>query len=170
LASVCSFLLLCAIAPLHADRLGRAVELSQAGKKDEALRLLEHILVEEPANHRALWNRGLVSMEQASFKEAARWFDRAIAVDDRIAIYHLWRGYAQAKRVEQAGWVRKTFLAPPVRQAFERAVELDGSSVEARLALMRYYERAPAMLGGSKRKASEQASAIESLEAGSAEE
>lgn len=164
-ASVCWFLLLCSLAPLHADRLGRAVELNQAGEKDEAIRLLESILIEEPANHRALWNRGLLSMEQASFKEAAHWFDRAIAVDDGVAIYHLWRGYAQAKRVDQASWVRKPFLAPPIRAAFERAVELDESSVEARRALMRYYERAPAMLGGSKRRASEQANAIEALEA-----
>ena len=46
-----------------ADRLGRAVELHDQGRRAEARELLEAIVREEPANHRALWNCGLLAME-----------------------------------------------------------------------------------------------------------
>lgn len=151
---------------MHADRLGDAVELNRTGQKNEARQLLDRIVVEEPGNHRALWNRGLVSMEDGRFADAADWFDRAIAVDREIAIYHLWRGYAQARRLDSAAWIRRPFLAPRLRESLERAVELDGSSLDARRALAKYYERAPAVLGGSKRKAEEQTAAISLLERG----
>ena len=149
-----------ALAADETDRLGRAVQLHEEGRHEEARSLLEEVVAEEPGNHRALWNAGLLSMSGRQHEQAIRWFDEAIAVDDGIAEYHLWRGYAYAQKLEACGLLTKLFVAPKIRSSFEQAVRLDPHNVKAREALMQYYERAPALLGGSRAKAQRQAAAI----------
>jgi tetratricopeptide (TPR) repeat protein len=146
------------------DRLGRAVQLHDQGRRDEARKLLHEVLASEPNHHRALWNMGLLSMSDQQHDEAIRWFDEAIAVDGRIAEYHLWRGYAYARKLETSGLLTRLFLAPKIRGSFEQAVQLDPRNVKARTALMRYYERAPALLGGSRTKAALQGAEIRALQ------
>ena len=149
-----------ALAEDETDRLGRAVQLHEEGRHEEARSLLEEVVADEPENHRALWNAGLLSMSRRQHEEAIRWFDEAIAVDDSIAEYHLWRGYAYAQKLDTCGLLTKIFVAPKIRSSFEQAVRLDPRNVKAREALMQYYDRAPALLGGSRTKAQRQAAAI----------
>ncbi len=146
------------------DRLGRAVQLHDRGRYDEARSLLEDVLADEPENHRALWNMGLLCMSDRQHEEALRWFDEAIAVEEGIAEYHLWRGYAYAQKLEACGLLTRLFVAPKIRSSLEQAVQLDPRDVKAREALMQYYERAPAFLGGSRKRALGQAAAIRGLE------
>jgi tetratricopeptide (TPR) repeat protein len=54
----------------------------------------------------------------------------------------------------------KMALAPDLRDAFERAVKLDPSLVEARTALIEFYLQAPAAIGGGVDKAKAQVAAI----------
>ena len=150
------------------DRLGRAVQLNDQGHRARARELLETIVREEPNNHRALWNRGLVAMEDEQLDEAVGWFDRAIAIDDTRAEYHLWRGYAYAQKLRRSVWPKKPFIARRLRKSLERAVQLDPASIEAREALMRFYEQAPGFLGGGEVRAREQAAAIRRLQSGEA--
>jgi len=146
------------------DRLGRAVELNDLGHHAEARRLLDTIVREEPHNHRALWNRGLVAMEDGEVDVALDWFERALAIDGNDADYHIWRGYAYVRKLERSNWLKKLVIAPKIRKSFERAVELAPTHLEARRVLMRYYEQAPVLLGGGKAKAREQQEAIRRLE------
>jgi tetratricopeptide (TPR) repeat protein len=148
------------------DRLGLAVRLNDQGRHEEARSLLETIIAEEPDNHRALWNRGLVAMQNGDQDAAIRAFDQAISLADEIAEYHLWKGYAHARKLERCGPVRKLFIAPKVRRSLERAVELDPDDVKGREALMQYYRRAPGFLGGDEDKAAAQAKAIRRLAIG----
>ncbi len=159
-----------ALAAEQTDRLGRAVQLQDQGRYEEAQSLLEEVVADEPQNHRALWNMGLLSMSGRQHEEAIRFFDEAIAVDGGIAEYHLWRGYAYAQKLEACGLLTKIFVAPKIRSSLEQAVQLDPRNVKAREALMQYYERAPALLGGSRTKAQRQAAAIRGLEAFGASE
>ncbi len=153
------------LAAEQTDRLGRAVQLYDQGRYEGARSLLEEVLADEPQNHRALWNRGLLSMSGRQHAEAIRFFDEAIAVDDGIAEYHLWRGYAYAQKLEACGLLTKFFVAPKIRSSLEQAVQLDPRNVKAREALKQYYERAPAFLGGSRTEAQRQAAAIRGIEA-----
>lgn len=153
------------LAVAETDRLGRAVQLQDQGRHEEAQSLLEEVVADEPENHRALWNMGLLCMSGRQHEEAIRFFDEAIAVDDGIAEYHLWRGYAYAQKLEACGLLTKIFVAPKIRSSLEQAVQLDPRNVKAREALMRYYERAPAFLGGSRKMAERQAAAIHGLAA-----
>ena len=158
------------LAAERTDRLGRAVQLHDHGRYDEARSLLEDVLADEPENHRALWNMGLLSMSDRQHEEAVGWFDEAIAVEGGIAEYYLWRGYAYAQKLEACGLFTKIFVAPKIRSSLERAVQLDPQNLEAREALRQYYERAPAFLGGSRTKAQREVAAIRLLETSGAAE
>ncbi len=158
------------LAAERTDRLGRAVQLHDQGRYEEARNLLEDVVADEPENHRALWNMGLLFLSDGHPGEAVRFFDEAIAVDDGVAEYHLWRGYAYAQKLETCGWLTRIFLATKIRRSLEQAVQLDPRNVKAREALKQYYERAPGFLGGSRTKAERQAAAIGGLEARGASE
>jgi predicted Zn-dependent protease len=54
----------------------------------------------------------------------------------------------------------KVRLAPGIRDAYARAITLDGTNIDAREGLMQYLLQAPPPLGGDKAKAAEQATAI----------
>ena len=55
---------------------------------------------------------------------------------------------------------RRMSLARHTRDEFEHAVELDPNNLDARWALVQYYELAPGYLGGSEQKAEQQAEEI----------
>lgn len=92
--------------------------------------------------------------------EAVKEFERAVAMDDKNAEYHLWLGNALGTLAEKASVLRQPFLAKRVKSEFERTVQLDPSSVPAREGLLQFYLRAPGIMGGSVDKARQQAEEI----------
>jgi Flp pilus assembly protein TadD len=68
-----------------------------------------------------------------------------------------WLGNAYGQRVGQVGMLGKMSIAPKLRAAFERAVQLDGDLIEARFALVEFYLQAPGAVGGGVDKARAQA-------------
>jgi tetratricopeptide (TPR) repeat protein len=71
-----------------------------------------------------------------------------------------WLGNAYGQRIGQVGMFGKLSLAPKLRAAFERAVQLDGDLLEARFALVDFYMMAPGAIGGDAGKAQAQATQI----------
>lgn len=80
-------------------------------------------------------------------------------VDDApgSGLAHLWLGNAYGNRIGQLGTFGQGLMAPKLRRAFERAVELDPDLHEARTALVEFYLMAPGIVGGSVDKARAQA-------------
>src|SRR5687768_231010 len=77
-----------------------------------------------------------------------------------------WLGTAYGARIGQVGMFGKMTLAPKLRTAFERAVQLDGDLLEARHALVEFYMMAPGAIGGGVDKAQAQAVQIGKRDAG----
>ena len=77
------------------------------------------------------------------------------------ALAHLWLGNAYGNRIGQLGTFGQGLMAPKLRNAFERAIELDPGLHEARAALLEYYLQAPAIVGGSQAKARAQAAELQ---------
>ena len=92
--------------------------------------------------------------------EAVKEFEKAVAMDDRNAEYHLWLGNALGTVAQNASVLRQPFLAKRIKSEFERTVQLDPSNVGGREGLMQFYLQAPGVMGGSVAKAREQAEAI----------
>jgi tetratricopeptide (TPR) repeat protein len=85
---------------------------------------------------------------------------RSVALEESNAEYHLWLGRAYGSAAMRASVLKQPALARKVKKEFERASQLDPDNLEARFGLIEYYSRAPGVMGGSRKKAEEQAREI----------
>jgi tetratricopeptide (TPR) repeat protein len=102
------------------------------------------------------WDRGITACEHAR------------NLDPQKSLYHLWLGRIYGEKASRAGFLSAAGLAKKVRTSFERAVELDPKSWEARSDLAEFYVEAPGIVGGGKDKARQQADALLPLNPGMA--
>src|SRR5260370_18480250 len=97
------------------------------------------------------WDRGISACELA------------VNLAPQNSLYHLWLGRIYGEKADRAGFMSAAGLARKVRSEFERAVELDPKSWQARTDLAEFYLEAPGIVGGGKDKALKQAEALASL-------
>lgn len=152
------------LAYAHAESSGK--ELLDAGRVDDAVALLQQQIARNPQDagaHNLLcrayfmmeeWDRGISACE------------RARNLDPQNSLYYLWLGRIYGEKADRAGFLSAAGLAKKVRTSFERAVELDPKSWEARSDLAEFYLEAPSIVGGGKDKAREQAEALMPLNPG----
>lgn len=138
-------------------------ELLAAGRADEAIQTLDQQIARAPSDaesHNLLcrayfmleeWERGIPACE------------RARELDPGSSLYSLWLGRIYGEKASRAGFLSAAGLVKKVRISFERAVELDPRSWEARTDLAEFYVEAPGIVGGGKDKASQQADALMAL-------
>ena len=101
------------------------------------------------------------------YRGAQESFQEAVRRDPENSRYNLWLGLALGRRAERMTGFRRLAamsLAKRVKQSFERAVELDGSNLDALEALQGFHFRAPGMIGGSEAEARNIASRIQSVD------
>jgi tetratricopeptide (TPR) repeat protein len=138
--------------PLRAQSVEQGVQLFNAGKfADAKAVLLPH--GERDAN--AAFHLGRIEMENDEPGSAAGWFERAVRMNPKSAVYHDWLGRAYGTQARRANMFRAASLAGKARTAFETAVALDPENLDAREGLMAFYAGAPGIVGGSKEKARE---------------
>jgi len=135
-------------------------ELLAAGEVDKTVRTLEQQMSrssDDAESYNLLcrayfmideWDRGISACE------------RAIKLDPQQSLYHLWLGRIYGEKADRAGFLSAAVLAKKVRNSFERAVELDGRSWEARADLAEFYLEAPGVVGGGQDKARAQSQAL----------
>ncbi len=135
-------------------------ELLAAGRVDEAIQTLEQQVSHSATDAESYnllcrsyfmmqeWDRGIPACE------------RARNLDPQKSLYHLWLGRIYGEKADRAGFLSAAGLAKRVRTSFERAVELDPRSWEARTDLAEFYLEAPGIVGGGKDKARYQADAL----------
>jgi len=88
--------------------------------------------------------------------------EQAVKHDPR-ATYEDMLGRVYGAKAEQSSWYQAVGYAKRTRAAFEAAVAADPKNVAARRDLADYYNEAPAMLGGGKDKALQQAAALDKI-------
>jgi tetratricopeptide (TPR) repeat protein len=142
--------------------------LLAAGRVDDAIQALEQQVSHSPTDAESYnllcrayfmteqWDRGIAACE------------RARNLDPQKSLYHLWLGRVYGEKADHAGFLSAAGLAKKVRMSFERAVELDPKSWQARSDLAEFYTEAPSIVGGGKDKAREQANALLLLNPGMA--
>jgi len=102
----------------------------------------------------------LMHLEKNEADQAVYFGERAVQLDEKNTEYHLRLGQAYGLKARQVNIFKKFFYAKKCLAEWEKAVELDGRNAEARFMLVEYYLQAPAIAGGSKKKAGEQAEEI----------
>ncbi len=94
---------------------------------------------------------------------AVKNFEAAARANPRSSAALLWLGNSLGRQALAGNVAVKIQLAPKIRDAYSQAVALDATNIDARDGLMQFYMQAPAMMGGDKAKAAEQAMAITQL-------
>jgi tetratricopeptide (TPR) repeat protein len=160
-----SFLLVLAasVSMAAADSIA-AQKLLSAGRADEAISALESQVGSNP-NNAASYN-----LLARAYYSVGNW-DRAIpAAEKSITLtpnnsefYH-WLGRIYGEKADSAGILSAMGWAKKCRAAFERAVELDGRNIDARVDLSEFYIEAPGIVGGGQDKARAQAEALSKLD------
>lgn len=87
------------------------------------------------------------------------------ATEPSSAAAWFWLGRAYAREAMSSSILTKASWASKTRNAYEKAVALDATHIDARHELMQYYVMAPGFMGGDEEKARQQAQAIAALDA-----
>ncbi len=132
-----------------AESLGKAEELYKHTNYEASLALLDQHSFNSPVNF--LVGRNYFMMGDS--KKASEFFQKAAAGNPTNSEYMDWLGRAYGKRAEMANPLSAPVYASRARQAFEKAVELDGKNSDALSDLFDYYLEAPGFMGGGYDKA-----------------
>ncbi len=130
-------------------------ELLSLGRMNDAISIL---VTRNDAESVHLLSRVYYATER--WDDAVRYGERAVALRPHDAYYHLWLARAYGEKAANSNPLTAASFARKAKNEFERAVQLDPSSVEARLDLARYYTEAPAVMGGGLDKARDQAAEL----------
>jgi tetratricopeptide (TPR) repeat protein len=98
------------------------------------------------------WDRGVSACE------------KAVSLDPNNSTYHWWLGRVYGEKADAANFLTAAGLAKKVRNEFERAVQLNPNSAEARKDLAEFYLEAPGIVGGGQDKARAQAATLVKLD------
>lgn len=146
------------------DALVKGIQLFERGQYREAETAFRQILAANESDATAHYFMGRVELTLCDYDQAIASLQRAVDLDSNRSEYHFWLGRAYGEKAQRVGLIKQAGLAKKIRHAFERAVALDPSSVEARLGLGNFYAQAPRFMGGGIDKATEQATALAALD------
>ncbi len=137
---------------LKAKTVDEGIVLAKQGKFVDAKTMFEQILDKDDKNAEAHYQLGLVYLNRANVQrdvdEAVDQLEKAVDLNPNNADYQFQYGTALGEKTQQAGAIKKAFLAPKIKKAFLRAVELDPAFLPARVGLAQYYLMAPSIIGG----------------------
>jgi tetratricopeptide (TPR) repeat protein len=147
----------------RADTLQRAQALHEQRRYAEVRALLEPYARAHPKDAAAAFQLGVAYSDDGQHDPAIHWLERAISLDGNVSRYHAELAGAYGQKAMKSNVARQAMLAPKIRGSLERAVQLDPTSIDARMGLIQFYAVAPGMMGGSTAKAEAQVAEIRRL-------
>jgi len=141
-----------ATAQVHSD-VEQAIVLFQAQQYNAAKTLLEKALDTADRDGTIHYYLCRIHFALDSYDMAIQHCKIAVQLQDNQPEYHFWLGRSYGAVAAQANPLQQAALAPKIRKAFEKTVALDPTHVQGRVALVSFYIRAPAIMGGSLDKA-----------------
>ena len=142
------------------------IQLFEAGQLVEARQLFDALHRQQPTDTSVSFYLGRIAYAEKNYEQAIPWFEAAVDGEQCNADYHVWLGRAYGRHVEQMSMFGRLRNLPLVRNLhthLQKAVGCDPTHVAAHWDLMRYYLEAPGFLGGSRKKAEEQAAILTRL-------
>ncbi|MEM7280765.1 MAG: tetratricopeptide repeat protein [Pseudomonadota bacterium] len=136
----------------------------EQGAYTQAKEKLEVNLKRSPEDVDALLLLGKTNYRLNELDDAVDNFQDAIAIDSKIPEAHYWIGVANGRLAGNASIFTAGGYAKKSLKAFETAIELEPTHIEAHRGLMEYYLNAPRIFGGSAEKAMEAANRLKKLD------
>jgi tetratricopeptide (TPR) repeat protein len=115
---------------------------------------------------RSAYDEGMRLMRAGDGRGAERQFERAIAREKGVGLYHQALGQAIGMQAATASVVRQPFMARRIKGEFEEAIKLDPALLDARDGLIQFHLLAPGFMGGDPAKARAQQAEIAKRDAG----
>ncbi len=143
-------------------------DLLSAGRVDDAVRLLNGHIQAAPNDAESYHLLSRAYFHLKKWDQAISYGEKAIQLNPNKAQYYLWLGRAYGEKADAANFVTAAGLTKKIRANFEKAVQLDANSVEARTDLAEFYVEAPGFMGGGTDKAAEQAKYVAQQDAAKA--
>jgi tetratricopeptide (TPR) repeat protein len=131
----------------------QAIVLFQAQEYNAAKTLLEKALDTADRDGTIHYYLCRIHFELNSYDMAVEHCKLAVQLQDNQPDYHFWLGRSYGAVAANANPIQQAVLAPKVRKAFEKTIALDPTHVQARVGLVNFHLRAPAIMGGSLDKA-----------------
>lgn len=141
----------------------KAKKLWDSKNNSEAKKILSAIDSDNKDYAAAQYYLGRISASENNFEEASDYFEEAVDANDKVAEYYTWLGNMYATIAQNANPISQGMLAPKMRNAWEKSIELDPNNLDSRRSLIQYYLQAPSFMGGSFEKAKEMAMQIMKL-------
>ncbi len=158
---VCIICLLFVVSNLNAqNNLDLGVRLFNEGNYTEAKYALKKYVNDHPEDSEALYHLGRICFIQGDYEASVEYLEKLVEFKDDNSEYYNLLAEAYGECASTSGLLKKASYASKMKNAALRAVELDRESVPARFTLFIFYHRAPGIMGGSKKKAKEQADEI----------
>lgn len=120
--------------------------------------------VRAAAEAKAAFDRGKAAHNAGKTDEAVSAFERAVAFDPTSSLYQMWLGHAYSRQLSSAGFLRKPFIARRSGEAYNMAVKLDPTSIDAAEARLDFFLGAPSIVGGGIDKARAEAARLATLD------
>lgn len=162
------FLFLCSALFAHAGTRSSeqevAVELYREGKLPEAKAAFEKLVAADAKDAESWHYLGIIALRNGDHENAVELHEKAIALEPSNSIFQVRLGDAYGVSAQKAGIFSKMSWAGKCRAAYEKAVELDPTSFDARISLMGFYRQAPGIVGGGMDKALKEAREIKKLD------
>ncbi len=152
-------LLLMLVAPAQASSIAQA-EAWLKVKDARATPAIAALVKAEPRSAQVRILQTRLLLQQGEVGDAVDAANEAVDLAPTDAQAYYWLGNAYGMQIGRANAMSKAFIAPKLRDAFERAIALDPNLHDARGNLMEYYLQAPAIVGGSVDKARAQAAEL----------
>lgn len=165
--SLRSLLLILALpALLSGQSVDEGIALLAQRKFADAKVIFESLLSKDKKNAEAHYRLGqvLITNQFLDADAAVDHMEEAVDLNPKSAEYQYGLGAALGIKARDAGVIKQAFLAPRVKGAFEKAVQLNPKLVEAHVGLVEYYRRAPGIMGGDMAKAWSEAEIVVGLD------
>ncbi|HLP16278.1 MAG TPA: tetratricopeptide repeat protein, partial [Bacteroidota bacterium] len=139
------------------------IKLLESWKTKQAQEFFESEIRKNPRDAEAHYYLAGALQRQGKSDEAEDAIDEALEINENVSKYHYLRGAILGDRALKTNRLKQAILAPRIKRAFLRSVELDPSNIDGHIGLFNYYMQAPGIMGGSEEKGFEEANKVLSL-------
>ena len=128
-------------------------KLFREEKFEQAQVLLEHVLVTQPSNLKAIEYLGDVAGRNKSWDKALGYYKKLKQLKPTEANYYYKYGGVLGMKAKESSKIQALGMIGEIKESFEKAITLNPKHIEARWALVMIYIQLPGIVGGSETKA-----------------
>ena len=128
-------------------------KLFREEKFEQAQVLLEHVLVTQPSNLKAIEYLGDIAGQNKSWDKSSGYYKKLKQLKPTEANYYYKYGGVLGMKAKESSKFMALGMIGEIKESFEKAITLNPKHIEARWALVMIYIQLPGIVGGSETKA-----------------